>query len=779
VSGPGPDSAADPAVDSAIDSAIDPAIDPGAMDAAGAACCPVVVPLPRQRPLAEPVDEAAANDVTAYVRQDGDGLNRLDLLVDGVHCGACIGAVEGAVKPLPGVEQARLNLTAKRLALAWRGDAELANDAVGRIGLLGYRAVPFDPQRLADSSAAEERALLRALAVAGFAAANVMLLSVAVWAGHAQGMGEATRTMLHWFSALIALPATAYAGLPFFRSAFAALKHGRTNMDVPISVGVVLASAVSLHQTIVGGDHAYFDSAVTLLFFLLIGRFLDRRARARARDSASRLLALAARPVTLLIDGARRLVPVEQVRPGSLALVSAGEKVPVDGAVEDGTSDIDTAMLTGETLPQAARPGDRVYAGTVNLTAPLRVRVAAAGEGTLLADIVRLMEQAEARKGRFVGLADRVARAYAPMVHGLALAAFLGWLLIGGLAWTEAMMIAIAVLIITCPCALGLAVPAVQVVARSRLMRQGVLVKSGDALERAASIDTVVFDKTGTLTLGKPRWLDDGAVPRATAHLAASLAQTSRHPLARALAAAMPWAEPAVGVREVPGAGLEWEGPEGLVRLGSRAFCAVGEGDTAGSGLELWLALPDGARHRFAFADDLRPDAAQVVEALHRAGKRVILLSGDRQPTVAATAASVGIADWQAGLTPDAKVARLEALREAGARILMVGDGLNDAPALTAAHVSLSPASGADVSQTAADAVFQGQRLGAVTALIDTARRGQRLIGQNLGLAFGYNALTIPIALAGLVTPLIAAVAMSSSSIVVVLNALRLGWSRR
>jgi Cu2+-exporting ATPase len=722
---------------------------------------------------------AAVQDVVPFVRQEeGTGTNVLHLLVEGAHCGACIRRIERSLAREGGLETGRLNLTTRRLTVRWPGEPAHANRFAQVVAGLGYGVVPFDPDRLKALDNKAEAELLRCLAVAGFAASNVMLLAVSVWAGHFYTMGEATRTFFHWFEALIALPAIAYSARPFFRSAFRALRAGHTNMDVPISLAVLLAPGMSLVETIRGGEHAYFDSAITLLFFLLIGRYLDQRARGSARSAAERLLALNASAVTLVLpDGTTRSVRPEQLEAGQEVLVATGERVGVDGVVIEGASELDTSLITGETVPQRVATGERVFAGTINLGVPLRLRVRAVGEGTLLAEIVRLMELAEQRRSRFVAIADRVARLYAPAVHSLAAITFLGWTLTGAAPWQTALLYAIAVLIVTCPCALGLAVPAVQVLASGRLMRQGTLLKSATALERFANADMVVFDKTGTLTTGRLE-LVPGDVPPELLRAAAGMAKASRHPLARALAAAAPDAPAASGVEEVPGCGLRLQAQDGEWRLGRRGWAAdVPEDATVGA--ELWLSRPGASPVRFAFADRVREDAAAVVAELKRRGYGVALLSGDREPTVRAIAQLLGIEAWHAACTPQDKTARLEALAALGRKVLMVGDGLNDAPALAAAYVSLSPATAVDISQTAADAVFQGQRLAPVLEVIDVARRAERLVKQNFALSFGYNVFTVPLAMAGLVTPLVAAIAMSTSSIVVVLNSLRLSWTGR
>jgi P-type Cu2+ transporter len=728
----------------------------------------------RSPPTAAQGPEPVLLDPSSYVQAAGDGRHTLHLMVDGLHCGGCVRRIERALAAEPGVESARVNLTTRRLVVSWQGAAALAARLVEAVTREGYRATPYDPRQLASGDAKAERRLLRALAVAGFAAGNVMLLSISVWAGEAYAMGEATRALMHWFSALIALPAIAYAGQPFFTSALGALSNRRTNMDVPISLGILLAAGMSLFETIRGGPHAYFDSAVTLLFFLLIGRFLDLRARGRARSAAARLLALGAEAVTVLTaDGRRQVLPAASVAPGMTVLVAAGERIGIDGRVLAGRSEVDTSLITGESLPRAVGLGDPVFAGTINQGAPLRLEASAVGEGTLLAEIVRLMELAEQRRARYVMLADRIARLYAPAVHGLALATFVGWTLFGGIAWQTALLYAVAVLIITCPCALGLAVPAVQVIASGRLLRKGVLLKSATALERLAEVDTVVLDKTGTLTLGHPA-LDRRCPPDQTAiELAAALAGASRHPLARALCRAAPDVAVADGVEEVPGQGLRC----GKVRLGNRNWCGLEASDEV-AGPELWLVRPDRPPVRFTFSDSLRADAAAVVGSLREQGFAVELLSGDRPPVVAKVASELGIPTWQAACTPAAKSAHLERLAAAGRKVLMVGDGLNDAPALAGAYVSASPASAVDISQTAADAVFQGDRLRPLVELLQVAGRARSLIRQNFAMALAYNLVTLPLAMAGLVTPLIAALCMSASSLVVVGNALRLGRFR-
>jgi len=715
----------------------------------------------------------------AFARPDGPDGSALDLLVENLHCPGCIARIEGAFDGLADVTEARVNLTARRLRLRWRGGAARADELVRKVQALGYEIVPYRVQEAGGGRDETGRLLLRSLAVAGFAAANIMLLSVSVWAGAASDMGPATRALMHYLSALIALPAVAYAGRPFFESAVAALRHGALNMDVPISLAVLLATGMSLFETVRGGPHAYFDAAVMLLFFLLVGRYLDHLARARARSAAERLAVLGGAVAHVVTGDGTRPVPADLLQPGVLIAVAAGERIPADGVVAHGLSDVDTSLVTGETAPKPVGSGDRVLAGTVNLTGALQVRVAAAGEETVLAEIARLTEAAEQQRSRYVRLADRAARFYAPAVHLAALATFLGWLALGGLAWQPALLIAVSVLIITCPCALGLAVPVVQVIASGRLMQGGVLVKQGDALERLASVDTVVFDKTGTLTTGALRPVNLADIAPEDAALVGRVAAASRHPLCLALAEALGDPVPAAGVREHPGEGLAAEIAGETVRLGSRAWCgAAGQAADWRAGPELWLARGGALPVRIAFTDAVRGDAAATVAALRTAGLAVELLSGDGPLAVEAAARAAGIDAWRALQTPAAKVARLQELAASGRRVLMVGDGLNDAPALSAALVSMSPSDAADISRTAADFVFQGAALAPVPHALHVARAAKRLAMQNFALAALYNAVAVPFAMAGLVTPLIAALAMSGSSLAVTLNALRLRLGR-
>jgi Cu2+-exporting ATPase len=688
--------------------------------------------------------------------------------VDGMRCAACIAKLEDGLARVPGIASARVNFTSKRIRI--RHDA-LADDMLqAAIGRIGFTAHVFAGEN--DGAArTESRSLVLAMAVAGFAAMNIMLLSVAIWSG-AEGP---TRTLFHWLSALIALPTIAFAGRPFFRSAWNALRHGRTNMDVPISIGVTLTAAMSLYETATGGHHAYFDGAVMLLFFLLAGRFLDSAMRVRAQDGVAALMRRVPSDVLVLRpDGTTQRRTAADVAPGMKILVAAGERIGVDGVIEQGHSNVDRSLVTGESMPESATIGSIVLAGTINLTAPLTVRATAAGDATAIADIARLMDTAGQSKSRYVRIADRASRLYAPAVHGLALLSFIGWL-VAGAGVHQALMIAVAVLIITCPCALGLAVPIAQVVAAGSLFRAGVLIKDGSAIERLAEADAILLDKTGTVTLAQIEPL--AGLPEDPLERGALLwlAQSSRHPLSRALAAALERGAvmpvPLTHMIEHAGLGMEARLGKRVVRLGRPDW--VGSAGNAPDTAATAFAITGGGTHLILFGDTPRPDAAEAVARLKRLGFDPELLSGDSWPVVTALGTQLGISG-RPRMSPADKYRAIETLQAAGRHVLMVGDGLNDGPALKAANIAMAPSSGSDVGQLAADVVFFGERLMPVPIAIAAARRTMAVVRQNFAMAIGYNVLAVPLAIAGQVTPLVAALAMSGSSLLVVANALRL-----
>lgn len=712
--------------------------------------------------------ETADADLSAYLVPTGSGLSRLDLLVSGAHCAACIARIEGELAGTPGVASARLNLSTGRLAVGLHPDGD-PRRVVRVLERIGYPSSPYDPGSAREAQDREGRELAMALAVAGFGAGNAMIFSVPVWAGlFGQELGPATRTFMQWASAGVGAPCAVFAGMVFFRSAWKALRAGRANMDVPISIGVILTLLVSFQETLLMGRDTYFDAAVTLLFLLLIGRWMDHTLRRRARSAAADLLALQAPSAILLAeDGTERRSPLRLVRPGDRLRVRPGERIPVDGVVETGESEIDNALLTGETTPQPAHPGVACRAGALNLSGLITLRAQAASEDSTLARIARLVESGAQSRSTYVQLADRAAALYVPVVHTAAALTFVvAWML--GIPVREALLRAATVLIVTCPCALGLAVPAVQVAAASRLFRRGVLVKSGAGLERLAEADHVAFDKTGVLTEGRPRLLNADPVDIARA---APLARASSHPLARALAEAAGEGPAAPGAIEIAGQGIEARTGTGLMRLGRAGFVGA---PLSGDQTELWFRDADGALFRFVFADAPRSSAVGLAGALARRGLSASILSGDVAAATLRVAGRMGIPDWRSGLTPQGKVEALEGLKAAGRRVLMVGDGLNDVAALSHAHVAIAPGTALDASQSAADLVYPADHPERIVEAIDTARAARRRAMENFAFAALYNLVAGPAAMLGLVNPFLAALAMSGSSLVVTLNALRL-----
>lgn len=683
--------------------------------------------------------------------------------VPGMRCAGCVAKLESGMGSVPGVAVARVNFSAKQLAISHEPSID-DRALVLAIAKLGFDAQPLSANPLGNDHA-ERKRLIRALGVAGFGMMNIMLLSVSIWSG-ATGI---TRALFYWLSALIAVPTVAYAGRPFFSSALMALRYRRTNMDVPISIGVLLATGMSLYETIAGGREAYFEGAVMLLFFLLAGRVLDAMMRGRARSGIEALLRQQAPGAMVLSENGSTLwVKATELKPGDRMLVAAGENLAADGIIEQGQSECDLSLISGESAPQKCSVGDTVLAGAVNLIAPITVRVTAAGSDTIIADIARLMDEAGQSRSSYVRIADRAARLYAPAVHALAALAFLGWM-IAGAGWHQSLTIATAVLIITCPCALGLAVPVSQVVATGALMRRGILVKDGSALERFAKLDRALFDKTGTLTLGRMEPLNLDALTNDQKSVVLALAQASRHPISRALQTALtaqgvtPAAVNALVEEQGFGVRGQYDGtPVSLGRAGTTDFASPATALTIGN-----IAV------ELRFADALRPDTPQAIQRLQSMDISSAIVSGDRAQSVDAIGEQLGI-EAQSRALPQDKIAAIRALQAQGHSVLMVGDGLNDGPALAAATASMAPSSATDMGQQAADAVFTGDSLLAVPVAIAAARKTMAVVRENFVLAIGYNILAVPLALAGMVTPIIAAIAMSTSSVLVVANALRL-----
>jgi P-type Cu2+ transporter len=719
------------------------------------------------------VQEAEPGELLAASKSADNGERFVSISVPEIHCGGCIARIEGAIGPLDGVTAARVNLSTKRLSVRWK-EGKPPPPVLSALATLGYRAHLEDFEE--DGQDKTFPSLVKALAVAGFAAGNVMLLSVSIWSG----VEGSTRDVFHWISAGITFPAVVYSGRVFFSSAWNAIRHGRTNMDVPISVGVILACGLSLHDTINAREHAYFDAAIMLLFFLLIGRTLDHMVREKARGTVRGLARLVPRGARVLNpDGTWTWTAVADIRPGMDIMVRAGDRIPLDGIVLEGESMLDCALVTGESAIKPVRVGSNVQSGTLNVSSDLHLKATAAAGDSFLAEMIRLMEAAGSIRPSHTQLSARVARHYTPIIHFCAILGFLGWYLRDG-DIHQAITIAVAILIITCPCALGLAAPIIQVVASRRLSEQGVLVKDGAALERLATIDTVVFDKTGTLTTDAMTLLDAGMHDPENLSVAKAMARGSRHPHARALATTdlVTTVDPLAfeRVEEFPGDGIEAWSEECLYRLGRADWACDGPNPSAKMSVKPTTILSRNGEclEIFRFDDTLRSGAVEVVAALKAGGIAFEIVSGDNAQSVEVAAKRIGVEKFEAEARPADKVARLRKLAAKGRKTLFVGDGLNDGPALRAAHVSMAPSCAADIGRNAADFVFLGDDLNSVVLALEASRKAVRMTRQNLTFSVLYNVIAVPAAFLGFVTPLIAALSMSGSSIAVVANALRL-----
>ena len=747
-------------------------------------CCggPTIDTLPKAASISAVARE---NNLLAASHKLGDNQIQTDFSVPQMHCISCIRSLEKAVGNLSFVERVRANLSLKKISVIWNEENGNALAIDKAITAAGFDHSAFDLNDGDNKRVNSSNKLLIALAVAGFAAVNIMLLSISVWSG----ADIQTARLFHLISGIIAVPAVMFSGQPFFRSALSALKAGRLNMDVPISLAVLLALGMSIYESLTGGSEAYFDAAVTLLFFLLIGRYLDNLMRDKARSAVVQLSKLSTKGAMIVgTDATLQYTELENIKPGMIVRVMAGDHIPVDGEIIKGSSDVDRSLVTGESLPHPVKKGINVEAGILNLTGTIDILVKRDARHSFLGEVQRMMEAAEQGRGYYTGIADRMARIYAPAVHLLALLAFIGWMIATGGDWHLSIYVAISVLIITCPCALGLAVPVVHVVAARRLFKQGIIIRDGSGFERLEEVDHIVFDKTGTLTSCVPQLSlsakFNGFFESDSAIIARTLASHSSHPFSKALTGFLnvPNTDDIVGIKETPGAGVEAKIMGQMARLGQSHWVsqiANPQSKNFDQALGLSFALENGEVVTFDHCEELRSGSIATIAELDNQGFEFEILSGDSPNAVKTIADKLSIDDITYDQRPADKVFRISELKKLGKKVLMVGDGLNDSPALAAAHVSIAPANASDIARSAADFVFTRESLTAVPFAMQIAKRSGSLVRQNFSLAILYNAIAIPFALAGLVTPLIAAIAMSASSIVVVANSMRLNLDNK
>jgi P-type Cu2+ transporter len=737
----------------------------------------------RERPIpVSTYDEPAAQ--RQFVTQVAEHAREVLLILEGVTCAGCVWLIERRLRELPGVTRAHVNGATRRALVSWDQRQVSFGKIVEAIRAIGYDAYPFDPQRKPREQTAERRAALWRLFVSGFAAMQVMMYALPAYLDEGATLTPDAQALMRWAGLALTLPVILFACGPFFSSAWRDLRRGRIGLDAPISLGILAGFAASTWATVTGTGEVYFDSIAMLVFLLLAARGAEASTRARAERALDPLLrwmpafALRLRTPSLAEQGEK--ITAHELVPGDFALVAPGERIPADGVVELGASSADESMLTGESVPVEKRTGSELVGGSVNLEQPLVFRVSRAGNETRAAAILRMVERAAASRPAIVAGADRIARVLAGVVVVSAVAVFLAWLPVSS---ERALWAAIAVLVVTCPCALGLAAPIALSACTAQLLARGVVLSRGHAIQVLAGATDVVLDKTGTLTLGKPRLVDVavlGALARADCvRIAHALEATSRHPIAAAFEAAdrlPPLASS--DIVHVPGRGIEARVDGRLVRIGNEGFCAELAGSRQHSGDPVYLAEKSGWLAGFQLEDSLREHASDFVASLRRAGIGVHLVSGDREEAVAALARKLEIADYRGHAEPQHKVAYVEELQRAGRVVVMIGDGLNDAPVLAHANASIAMGSGAGVSQLHSDLVLLGSRLGTALDAFAFARRTMRVIRQNFAWAIAYNGIALPAAALGWIGPWEAAIGMAASSLIVALNSLRLGSPR-
>ncbi|MDM7856943.1 heavy metal translocating P-type ATPase [Thiopseudomonas acetoxidans] len=712
-----------------------------------------------------------------FVRSEGE-FSSTQLLIEGITCAACGWLIEKHLANIPGVNSSQLNLSNHRLHVRWDSSKLPLSDILHSIRKIGYAAHPWHPDAVSTQIAQENRVALRKLGLAGLLWMQVMMASMATWPEFNLDLSEAMDGVLRWVSLLLTTPIIFYCSTEFFYGAMRDIRTRHLTMDVSVSLAILGAYFAGIWSTVTGQGELYFDASGMFAFFLLSGRYLERRARERTAAATAQLVNLL--PASCLIlkeDGQSERILLKDLQLQQQVIVPPGHLIPADGVILSGQSSVDESLLTGEYLPLPRQPGDQVTAGTLNVEGPLTIQVQALGDNTRLSAIVRLLERAQSLKPKFAEFADQVAQWF--LISVLLIAAVVGiiWLQIDA---ARAFWVVLSLLVATCPCALSLATPTALTAATGSLHKLGLLITKGHVLETFKQIDTVIFDKTGTLTEGRltlkrvecfPSYTHEQAMEWATA-----LENRSEHPIARAFGHSKLIAE---DVTSSPGLGLQGSVAGQLMRIGRPDYvCKLSNTPppAAPTAQGQWLLLGDtqGPIAWFALDDQLRKDAPALLDACRAMGWQTLLLSGDSSPMVHEIAQQLGISDARGSLTPDDKLKVLEQLHQQGHRVLMLGDGVNDVPVLAAADISIAMGSATDLAKTSADAILLSNRLSSLVGAFAIAKKARRIIIENLSWAILYNGLIIPFAAVGWVTPGWAALGMSVSSLLVVLNALRL-----
>lgn len=738
----------------------------------------------KKNPNVKP-EKTEITDFSALVVNE-NGQNSIELLVDGIYCGACVWLIESALLKQLNILRARLNMTTKRLIIAWRGAENEVNDYIAILASLGYTSVPYRADIQHKLSMKEQKELLFSAVIALFGSMQIMMLSLVIWFFNSDIAAQSyTRNFLHYMISLIALPCIVFSSLHFFKHAYRAVKGMRGSMDIPISIGIILTTGVSMYETFCIGQYTFYDSALMLIAVLSVGRYFDVRVRNQAKKEAFEIL-MREPALAVVIDEAGYVTKnISDVKIGDVVLVASGAKMPVDGVIIEGVSTADFSLITGESQPEPIAVGDKVFAGAINLDAIIKVKVLQVGHATELGAMIELIEEAVRAKGKFVELAQRFASWYTAVTLFLACVTFLLWYWLYNISARQAILNSVGVLLVTCPCALGIAVPMAQIMSVSRLLKSRIFVKQADALERFCSIDVLVVDKTGTLTIGKPVLLNYNEIDFKYMDLIAYVAAHSKHPLCQAIAKAHAAVQHLdIEVTEEKGLGITGKGNGVFCVMGKLEYvvskgCQIDvakESDASNTTQEVWCYIKDNSQEykfRMQFQDQLRKDAKQILLDIMKLGIRVIILSGDKEAVVKSIAQQLGVSEAYGNVMPQEKYNFIRQLQKQGYKVAMAGDGLNDSAALISADASIAPSSSIDISQNKADVVFSGNSLVPLFSIITSARWQQRIIKQNIAMSVIYNLIFIPIAIQGLLTPQLAALGMSVSSIAVVLNSMR------
>ena len=722
----------------------------------------------------------------SFVRQLDDGEREASLVLTGIECAACAWLNERHLQQLPGVVDAQVNFSTHRARVRWDPALTRLSDILAAVKRIGYEAHPYDPDRQEALLDRERKRQLRRLGLAGALGVQVMMIAVALYAGQWYGIREDFRNLFLWLSLALTTPVLLYCARPFLNGALRDLRNHRLGMDVPVSLGLCIAFAGSVHATVTGEGPVYYDSVVMFVFFLLLARYLELMARRHGAQLSEALV----HPVPAMatrMDGAGRLdvVPVAELVIGDRVLVRPGAQIPADGRVLDGSASVDEALLTGESRPIVKAVGDFVIGGSINLDSPLQVLVEQTGPDTILSRILDLVERARDERPYLARAADRIAGYFVAGVLILAAAAAVYWWQTAPQRWLS---ITVAMLVVTCPCALSLATPTAITAATGALTRRALIITGNNALETLARATRFVFDKTGTLTHGRPRLVGtvttSNMPPEKCARIAAALEQNSEHAIAKALVDNSDVKDAATDIANTPGAGLQGKVDGVMYTIGTPWFVESQTGhrlldgqavDSMDDNCSLVLmADPASVLCAFILSDELRPDARELVHSLQQQGITASLYSGDRPEVTKQVAEVIGIADAAGGLSPEDKLARVRALQAGGEIVAMVGDGINDTPVLSTANVSIAMGDGAQAARASADMILLGGNLANLADGVAIARRTLRVIRQNLVWAVAYNLLAIPAAAAGWVAPWMAAIGMSASSLLVVANSLRL-----